>query len=212
MRIRNDIICILFFSNPRFWYLSTTRSRGSGLSRAQAHSGLGSRLALEIWQAWALESRARTSLSLIALASSCNYASSFLEDLEWQRHRWLQFLVRQWNKHFRVTTAHMNKFSPLSLVTGRSEHLSRWTIAVICHIPWTIDRNSTVDYRMKAEKDKIGPTARRMKGNNKNEEYIPRFQGLRCIAHARTAFGYSNNQTSLAQWERTPTWSGIFQP
>ena len=38
----------------------------------------------------------------------------------------------------------MNKFLPLSLVAGRCEHLSQWTIAVICHTPWTIGRNSTV--------------------------------------------------------------------
>ena len=38
----------------------------------------------------------------------------------------------------------MNKFSPLSLVTGRCEHLFQWTIAVICHTPWTIGHNSTV--------------------------------------------------------------------
>ena len=48
------------------------------------------------------------------------------------------------NKHFWGTTAHMNKFSSLSLVTGRCEHLSQWTISVICHTLWTIGRNSTV--------------------------------------------------------------------
>jgi len=31
-----------------------------------------------------------------------------------------------------------------SSVTWKSEHLSQWTIGVICHTPWTIGRNSTV--------------------------------------------------------------------
>ena len=34
----------------------------------------------------------------------------------------------------------------------------------------TRSRLYTVDYRIKGENDKIGPTARRMKENNKNEE------------------------------------------
>ena len=38
------------------------------------------------------------------------------------------------------------QFFWLSLVTGRCEHLLQWTIAVICHTPWTIGRNSTVPY------------------------------------------------------------------
>ena len=34
----------------------------------------------------------------------------------------------------------------------------------------TRSRLYTIDYRRKGEKDKIGPTAQRMKENNKNEE------------------------------------------
>ena len=35
----------------------------------------------------------------------------------------------------------------------------------------TRSRLYTVDYRIKGEKNKIGPTAQRMKENNKNEEW-----------------------------------------
>jgi len=46
----------------------------------------------------------------------------------------------------------------------------------------TRSRLYTVDYRIKGEKDKIGPTTQRMKKNNKNEECTGDSGALRTLA------------------------------
>ena len=55
---------------------------------------------------------------------------------------WLS-MTWKWNENFKFTLL-CEQFFPWSSVTWRFEHLSQWTIGVICHTPWTIGRNSTV--------------------------------------------------------------------
>jgi hypothetical protein len=59
----------------------------------------------------------------------------------------------------------------------------------------TRSRIYTVDYRIKAEKYKIGPTARRMKENNKNVEYTE-FPGIAA---------YCAHSHSLRIFQHTPS-------